>query len=177
MAVKILSRKWNHVFFSLHLRPLWCFSFVFHFCFISIQICLGLPASQAIPKLCCLIMSTAEGQEPFLLTPQCTIPWHVHSLNICVFHQAWSRPRKMSLSPGTGSEKDCATLIPLDAGVVMLASAGGPAPTSLTATILNLWHTKETGFGWQVSFERLPEKNFSSREAAAKLLDFQKVPV
>lgn len=66
----------------------------------------------------------------------------------------------MSLSPGTGSDKDSATLVPLDAGVVMLASAGGPAPTSLTATILNLWHTKGTGFGWQVSFERLPEKNF-----------------
>lgn len=66
----------------------------------------------------------------------------------------------MSLSPGTEGDKDSATLVPLDAGVVMLASAGGPAPTSLTATMLNLWDTKETGFGWQVSFERLLEKNF-----------------
>lgn len=66
----------------------------------------------------------------------------------------------MSFPPGTGSDKDSAALVPLDAGVVMLASAGGPAPTSFTATILNLWHTKETGLGWHVSFERLPEKKF-----------------
>lgn len=125
------------------------------------QICLGLPASQAIPMLCSLIMSTAEELiSDVLLTPQSTTPWHVRSLNIHLFCQVRGRPRNTSLSPGTEGDEDSATLVPLDAGVVMLASAGGPAPTSLTATMLNLWDTKETGFGWQVSFERLLEKNF-----------------
>lgn len=77
-----------------------------------------------------------------LLTPQCATPCHALftiEINIILFCQVHGSPVKVTLSPGTDSNEDSATLVPLDSGVVMLASAGGPAPTSLTATILNLW--------------------------------------
>lgn len=63
----------------------------------------------------------------------------VCSLNIVLFCRVHDNPVNVILSPDTDSDKDSAAPVPLDSGVVMLASAGGPAPASLTATMLNLW--------------------------------------
>lgn len=84
----------------------------------------------------------------------------IYSLSILLFFWGHNNPGNVILSPGTDGDENSATPVPLDSGVVMLASAGGPAPASLTATILNLWRIKETGFGLEVSFERLLEKRF-----------------